>query len=211
MLKQIQSVPPQTADDLQRRRMNYAQFLEWDGRNPHVEWVDGEVVDMAPISDGHNDLSGLLLALLRTFVESSNLGVIRYEPFQMKTGPKLPGRSPDIMFVARKNVLRLKKTHLEGPADLVIEIISEGSRGVDRGEKYFEYEKGGVREYWLIDPIRKQAEFYLLGRDGLYHLGPVEDDIFRSVVLKGLWLKVGWLWRKPLPSVLAVQKRWKLI
>jgi Uma2 family endonuclease len=91
-----------------------------------------------------------------------------------------------------------------------VEIISPGSQSIDRGDKYYEYEEGGVREYWLIDPLRKKAEFYLLGRNGQYRLAPTEGDVFRSVVLKGLWLDVGWLWRKPLPSVLAVQKEWKL-
>ena len=34
----------------------------------------------------------------------------------------------------------LKKTHLDGPADLVVGIISEESRLRDRGEKFAEYE-----------------------------------------------------------------------
>jgi hypothetical protein len=42
------------------------------------------------------------------------------------------------------------------------------SRSRDRGEKYYEYEEGGVREYWLIDPVRRKAEFYQLGADGYY-------------------------------------------
>ena len=191
--------------------MTYAEFLKWEGSNPHVEWVNGEVVPMAPVSNDHTDLGVFLLTILQCWVQARDAGQLKYEPFQMKTGPKLPGRAPDIFFIEKRNLVRVKKSHLEGPADLVIEIISPGSRAIDRGEKYFEYEKGGVREYWLIDPLRKQAEFYLLGRDGVYHLAPIANDVFHSVVLKGLWLKVGWLWRKPLPSVLTVQKEWKLI
>jgi Uma2 family endonuclease len=145
------------------------------------------------------------------WVEVHDAGQIKCDPFQMKTGPGLPGRAPDILFVAKRNLSRLKRLYLDGPADLVIEIISEGSRAVDRGEKYYEYEKGGIREYWLLDPLRKQAEFYRLGRDRLYHAVPIgEDGRFESAVLKGLWLNVEWLWRKPLPSVLVVQKAWKL-
>ena len=191
--------------------MSYAKFLRWDGANPHVEWVHGEVVEMPPVSDEHSDKQVFLLTALGSFVDAYDLGELRIAPFQMKTGPTLPGRSPDILFVAKKNVSRLKKNHLEGPADLVVEIISPGSQSIDRGEKYFEYEAGGVKEYWLIDPLRKQAEFYVRGRDGLYHLAPIENGRFHSVVLKGLWLKVAWLWKKPRPSVLAVQKEWKLI
>lgn len=191
-----------------RPRMTYKQFLEWDGENQHVEWVDGEVVPMAPIGDVHQDIGRWLITLLTLFVDDFELGAIRYEPFQMKTGPTLPGRAPDIIFIAKRNLSRLKKNHFEGPADLVIEIISPGSGATDRGEKYYEYEQGGVREYWLIDPRRKQAEFNQLGRDGVYHLIEPKDGIFRSSVLKGLWLDVSWLWQKPLPSTPEIWKKW---
>lgn len=190
-------------------RMTYAEFLRReDGQ--HTEWVDGEVVAMAPISIEHNDLTVFLLQILGPWAQSHDLGTLKCEPYQMKTGPDLPGRSPDIMFIAKRNLSRLKKTHLEGPADLVIEIISPGSQSVDRGEKYYEYEKGGVREYWLIDPIRRRAEFYVLCKDGSYRLASIEEGIYRSAVMKGLWLKVAWLWQKPLPSVLDILKVWKL-
>ena len=167
---------------------------------------------MTPISDQHNDLGGFLLALLRHFVEAHELGIVRYEPSQMKTAPELPGRAPDIFFVAKENFQRLKKTHLEGPAELVVEIISPESRARDRGEKFYEYEQGGVREYWLIDPVRKQAEFYHLGKNRIYRLMPISDNgLFRSAVLEGLWLKVEWLWQEPLPPLLSVLKEWRLV
>jgi Uma2 family endonuclease len=113
--------------------------------------------------------------------------------------------------ILKKNLRRLKKNHLQGPADLVVEVISPGSRGTDRGDKFDEYEKGGVKEYWLIDPERDSAEFYLLRRDKRYHLMPIEDGILRSVVLKGMWIRVDWLWQRPLPKALTVLKEWGLV
>jgi Uma2 family endonuclease len=115
-----------------------------------------------------------------------------------------------IFFVASENRGRIKTNFLDGPADLVIEVISPESLQRDRGEKFFEYEQGGVREYWLIDPLRRQADFYIRGDDELYHAGAIVDGIYRSEVLKGLWLRVGWLWQGPLPSVLGVIKEWCL-
>ena len=81
----------------------------------------------------------------------------------MKIGPDLPGREPDILFIAREHLDRFRDTYLDGPADLVVEIISRDSRARDRGDKFYEYEQGGVREYWLLDYLRRQAEFYQLG------------------------------------------------
>lgn len=167
---------------------------------------------ISPASNEHQDLAGFLTALLRYFVEANRLGVIRFAPFQMKTGPSLPGREPDVIFVANEHRNRLKRTHLDGPADLVIEIISKDSRARDRGEKFYEYEQAGVPEYWLLDYLRKQAEFYSLGDDGFYHsVSADKDGIFRSVVLDGLWLKVDWLWQEPLPPLMTVLKEWGLV
>ncbi|HXG66626.1 MAG TPA: Uma2 family endonuclease [Blastocatellia bacterium] len=193
-------------------KITYQEFLDWLDDNTHAEWVNGEVALMSPVSKPHQDIARFLLNLISYFVESHQLGAVYYDPFQMKTGPDLPGRAPDILFVARENLSRLKDTYLDGPADLVVEVISPESRARDRGEKFYEYEQGGVREYWLLDPFRKQAEFYLLGEDGIYRLAPVgEDGVFRSRVLEGLWLRVNWLWQEPLPPLMDILRQWRLI
>jgi Uma2 family endonuclease len=193
------------------KRISYREFLANYPEDAHLEWVNGEVVPMAPIPDGHQDVGGFLLTLMRTYVNQKELGFVRHEPFQMKTGPGLPGRSPDILFVAKANKKRIKKNRLDGPADLAVEIISPESIGRDRGEKFGEYEQGGVREYWLIDPQRKQAEFYTRDKTGIYRLMPIEkDSTFRSKVLSGFWIKTNWLWQHPLPSEWSIIKQWNL-
>jgi Uma2 family endonuclease len=191
------------------RKVSYEQFLNGDWGTHHVEWVKGEVVMMAPVSGEHDDITVFLLSIINPFVQAKRLGMVRKEPFQMKTGPDLPGRSPDIIFVAQQNVPKLRKTFLEGPADLVVEVVSPGTEGTDRGDKFSEYEQGGVKEYWLIDPLRKQADFYQRGDEGIFHLMPVEGNIMRSQVLAGLWLNVTWLWDRP--DVIGVLKEWGLI
>jgi Uma2 family endonuclease len=194
-----------------RRRMTYEQFLDWLDEETHAEWVDGEVVFMAPIHDDHSLVNGFLLSVVREFVHLKKLGKVFFEPFQMKTGPELPGRSPDLIFVSKRNLKRLHPTYLEGPADLAVEIISPGSRSLDRGDKFEEYEAGGVREYWIIDPKRKEADFFELGRDGRYRKMPLVDGVFRSRVLKGFWLREKWLWQSPQPTVSDVLREWKLL
>ncbi|HZL35572.1 MAG TPA: Uma2 family endonuclease [Tepidisphaeraceae bacterium] len=192
------------------KRITYRQFLELDDEYQHAEWVDGKVILMPPVSNLHTILSVFLLGLLDFYVDTNQLGELKHDPFQMKTGPDLPGRAPDILFVAKKNLGRLKKNHLEGPADLVIEITSRSTRATDRGDKHYEYERGGVKEYWLLDPERKQAEFNILGRDGIYQpaiLG--RDRVFHIAAIKGLWLKVDWLWQRP--AKLEVIRQWGLI
>ena len=192
--------------------MSYEEFLAWADEGSHVEWVDGEVVFMSPVSKEHQLLAAFLAALLQFFVEANKLGLVLTAPFQMKLALRPSGREPDVIFIARERLGDLKNAYLDGPADVAIEVISPDSRARDRGDKYYEYEQAGVREYWMFDPIRKQAEFYRLGSDGVYSVvAPGGDGIFRSAVLEGLWLKVEWLWQEPLPPLMSVLKDWGLV
>ncbi len=191
--------------------ISYERFLETVGEDVRAEWVEGKIFKMSPPSDRHQNISRFLSALLSHYAEAFDLGAVRPAPFQMKTGEALPGREPDILFVAQANLERLKKNRLEGPADVAVEIISPESRARDRGEKFYEYEGGGVREYWLIDPDREQAEFYRLDARGFYQLVPLENGAFESDVLPGLRLEAVWLWQEPLPTLLSILKIWKLI
>ena len=147
--------------------------------------------------------------MLGIYVETHSLGVIRPAPFQMKLEQ---GREPDLLFVASEHLKRLKETYLDGPADLVVEIVSPESVGRDRGTKFYEYERAGISEYWLIDPQTKRAEFYQLAAAGQYQLVPPDGEgIYRSVMLPNFWLRVEWLWQQPLPPVLDVLRELGLI
>lgn len=193
-------------------RVSYEEFLRDADEDVRAEWVDGEVIQMSPASKRHQGLADFLTALLLHFVQAHELGEILSAPFQMKTGPDLPGREPDVLFVARDNLDRLGDTYLAGPADLVVEIVSPESRGRDRGDKFYEYEKGGVREYWLLDPERRQAELYRLTDRGIFEAIPLSPEgRFESAVLPGLWLEPDWLWQEPLPPLLEILQRWGLL
>jgi Uma2 family endonuclease len=212
MAQETTTVPFEGSPPTPPAKMTYEEFLAWADEDTWAEWVDGEVTVLMSASDEHQDLAGFLTALLRLFTEAHQSGVVRPAPFQMKTGPALPGREPDIIFVAREHLDRLKRAYLDGPADLVVEIVSPESRSRDRGTKFYEYEQGGVREYWLLDPLRRQAEFYGLGADGIYRLLEADrNGVVRSLVLPGLWLKVEWLWQEPLPLLLHILREWGVV
>jgi len=193
--------PAVAATAPEKRKMTYEEFLAWADEDTLAEWVDGEVIVASPASQRHQQIVKFLARLLDTYVSSRKLGELLFAPFQVKLGPDLPGREPDLLFVAREHADRLKETHLDGPADLIVEIVSPESRERDRGAKFYEYEAAGVGEYWLIDSQRRQAEFHQLGGDGFYHLIPPDaEGVYRSVVLPGFWLRVDWLWQDPLPT-----------
>lgn len=181
-------------------KITYEEFLAWLDEDTWAEWVDGEVVMLSPASRRHQEIADFLVKVLGMFVEAKNLGIVLSAPFLMKVGPELPGREPDLLFIAASHLDRLRETYLDGPADVVVEITSPESGARDRGEKFYEYERGGVQEYWLIDPERGWAEFYRLGPEGRYR--PIfagREGLYRSEAIPDFWLKVEWLFQEPLP------------
>jgi Uma2 family endonuclease len=188
----------------------FEAFIEWVDEDTSAEWVDGEVVFMSPASTRHQLIIGFLYKLVGFFVEKHSLGIVLNAPYKMKLlryGPE-----PDLLFVANEHLDRVRETFLDGPADLVIEVISFESIGRDRGQKFIAYEAAGIPEYWLFDPDREVAEFYRLGPNGRYQLTPVADDgRYSSFVLPGFWLDVNWLWQVPLPPVLDVLRQLKVL
>ena len=180
-------------------RMSYEEFLDWADEDTLAEWVNGEVIMTSPASNKHQDIAGFLSSVLRPFVEIHRLGVIRIPPFQMK----LPhsGREPDLIFIAGEHLHRLKDNRLEGPGDLVVEVVSPESRVRDMEVKLEEYEEAGVPEYWIIDPAGRRFEARVLeeGRYRLVFYGG--EGVYRSRHLPEFWLRVEWLWQHPKPPV----------
>jgi Uma2 family endonuclease len=190
--------------------LSFEEFLEaYDG--VHAEWVDGKVFVMSPNTTRHTRLLRLLNSVLQYYAEKKKLGEVFLPGMPMRTSERA-GREPDVFFVRNERLDLVREGFFDGPADLAIEIISRESRSRDRGEKFREYEKGGVSEYWLIDPERKMAEAYRLGAGGTYEAVPLGDPpALRSEALPGAWIAVEWLWQDPLPEQWWVHKEWGLI
>ena len=186
--------------------MSYEVFLANVPEDVRAEWVDGEAILMPPPSIAHQLLSAYLVQALGIFVNFHRLGIVLHAPVQMRAADFLPGREPDLVVVLEAHRDRIKKNHIEGPADLVVEIISPESRGRDRGDKHYEYETGGVTEYWLLDPMRQSAEFYLRNEAGQFILAPCPEGIFESRVLEGMKFQVEWLWTQP--RLAEVMRAW---
>lgn len=193
----------ETVDTPQRQAMSYEQYLTFARDEQKVEWVNGEAIIYMPASDIHQDLLGFLYNLISTFSRLLKLGITRQSPFEVKLWSDGPSREPDIFFLAKDSPAQQETNRILGAPDLAVEIVSPGSTRIDRVDKYREYEKAGVKEYWLLDPRprHKRAIFYVLDDEGFYlPVSPDENGIYHSTVLPHFWLKVDWLWQHPLPN-----------
>jgi Uma2 family endonuclease len=206
MLETVETTQPQTTVPTTGGYITFEEYLAQSSDTRICEWVDGEIVSMPGASFEHQTLSDFLLKVISFYVESKNLGLVISSPFAMKLDAQRRGREPDILFVGNERKHLFKKTYLDGAADLAVEIISPESIGRDRGEKFVEYEAAGIREYWLIDPERRQAEFYRLNSDGFYQLISTPEGVFRSEVLPEFFLRVEWFWQEALPTFQALRE-----
>jgi Uma2 family endonuclease len=109
---------------------------------------------------------------------------------------------PDLLVVldARRHLMMPKR--LEGPADFVIEIASEGDPRLDVREKLPRYREAGLPEIWLIDPFTKKLHVEWK-TDAGYQALDLSSGRCESRVVAGFWIEVDWLWQEPLQSTLA--------
>jgi Uma2 family endonuclease len=186
--------------------MTWEEFVEWCHEDTWAEWVDGEVIVFVPTSIAHSRLARFLLFLINLFAQVHHLGEVLAAPTLMRLPSRPSGREPDLLFVAREHHDRMRPTWIEGPADLVIEIVSPESEERDWQTKRAEYAAAGIPEYWVLDRDKQDAAFFLLGSDGQYHRTPLDEaGVFRSQVLPGFWLRVEWLWQSPTPDLAAAE------
>jgi Uma2 family endonuclease len=197
--------PMTQAKQDQRLRMSYEEYLAWAGEDVHAEWVNGEVIVQMPPKQRHQQVVAFLVQLMGLFIQLFQLGRLLPAPFEMLATPDGPAREPDLLFVAREHLDRLTEERLHGPADLVVEVVSDDSVARDRADKFYEYQAAGVREYWILDPRPgyERADFYVLDEQGRYRPVPVDQDgRYSSTVLPGFWFQVDWVLSAEPPSVL---------
>lgn len=157
-----------------------------DGRR--YELIDGVIVVSPAPSLAHQTVSKRLLQLVLPFETVHNLGWVFYAPVEVRLSPSAVVQ-PDLLFVSRARASVLRSTHVDGPPDLVVEILSTSTRHRDLGEKLAVYEAAGVLEYWLADPQNHRFFAYAL-KNGRFEPIPQTGAIVRSVVLPGLEIDV---------------------
>jgi Uma2 family endonuclease len=191
---------PRTREE--RIPMSFDEFLTLPDYL-HAEWVDGEAIIFMTTTEVHARVVFFLARLVADFADEFGLGKVLLAPFGMRLRPDGPYREPDVMFVAMNHGDRVARLGIQGPADLVIELVSEDSASRDRNDKFYEYQEGGIPEYWIYDtrPGRQRIDAYELGADGRYlAILPNEEDRYRSRVLPGFWIRLDWLMLDPLPT-----------
>lgn len=150
---------------------------------PRTELIDGKTVAMSPRPTGNHNAVILNLS----FIFRSYLTGKPCRPFGDGMDLYLTEKDhfvPDFMIVCDKNKIKGGGHHVEGAPDFVVEVLSPGTARRDKGHKKAVYERCGVREYWIISPMERFIEQYVL-ENGAFVLRDVYQH-YRAYELEDL-------------------------
>jgi Uma2 family endonuclease len=169
-------------------RMTASEYAKLPESNQITELIDGEVIVTPAPDDAHQKTSGHTYLVLARLVRD---GELRYAPTDVHLD-EINTVQPDLFWVSGENQkCRLVEGAWEGPPDLVVEILSPSTAHRDYREKYNLYEKYGVREYWIIDPIAKFVEVYTHSGTEFVRQGEFKrGQTFVSPILYGQMIQV---------------------
>jgi Uma2 family endonuclease len=187
------------------RPLTFEEFVRLFGEDDDIELVDGMVVQRVAARDIHEDLQGWLLLIMRGYVSAKGLGIVRGSRTAVKI-TEHRGRLPDIVFVHKENAHIVQEDGIFGTPDLVVEIWSPSDRLSDMLAKEADYKSIGVLEIWFVDQQRRQVRVLRKGREG-YEERVMKRGVLKSEVVEGFWVKVEWLFKKPLPNELEKLQR----
>jgi len=153
---------PQFAQHL---KWTYEDFLLFPDDGKRHELIDGEhIMSPSPFTK-HQQISRNLLVAFSNFLRKYKLGEIFAAPMDVVLSDT-DVVEPDLLFIASEHASIITAKHIMGVPDLVVEIISTGSRKTDEIIKRRLYEQYGVKEYWIIDPELESVKVYRMQEAG---------------------------------------------
>lgn len=156
----------------------YASEDYWnlpDGKR--AELIDGILYDMDPPNFRHQKLVSELHHILMTHVKSQKGGCeVMTAPFAVNlTADDEKWVEPDISVICDRN--KFSYRGCEGAPDFIIEVVSPSSRRMDYAVKMNLYADAGVREYWIVDPMKERTTVYFFEEDIAPVVFPFDRDI----------------------------------
>ena len=126
------------------------------------EIIDGELYEMPAPTSAHARAIVALMRLLLPIIDRLG-GELLFAPLDVFFAGADPVE-PDILVLLPGGRGRVVRHGVVGPPDLLIEVLSPSNRAHDQVRKRALYARGGVREYWIVDPDAASIE--IIGADG---------------------------------------------
>lgn len=166
------------------RPLTYDDLAQMPDDGKRYEVIDGELLVNPSPAKAHQRLQRRIGWLFKS-LEESDAGEVFFAPVDVRLSP-YDIVQPDLLFLLphRLEIYRPSGV-VEGPPDIVVEILSPSTRSIDQIRKAALYARGGVPEYWIADPDTPSLMIYEL-QQGQYRPVPAEAGQSRSLVLPDL-------------------------
>jgi Uma2 family endonuclease len=172
----------------------YADYLLWHF-SERVELLRGKIRQIAAPSRKHQDISGKIQYALTTALLKSSCKVYN-APFDVRLTRTREDKDaitvvqPDLCVIC--DPAKLDARGCNGAPDLIIEILSPGNSRTEMKDKFELYQEAGVLEYWVVSPIEKTIQVWVLNEQGIYiGLQPkVEGDLLTTPIVPKLEVDV---------------------
>ncbi len=165
------------------RKYTWDDYKNWpDGERWEI--INGEAYSMTPApTTKHQRISMQMTIALANHFRGKPC-----ETFYAPTDVVLDQSNivqPDLIVVCDKS--KITEANIQGAPDLIIEILSQSTALKDKREKKDIYERFGVREYIIVNPMDDTLERYVLedgqyGRQNIFNW----DELFASKIFPGL-------------------------
>ena len=175
-------------------RLTYAEYAGLPETGRRYELHEGRLTVVPSPSSKHQIVLGNLFERLHAYVRVHQLGRVFSAPIDLILSQESVCQ-PDLLFLPQENCHFITDRGVQGPPDLVVEILSEGTEARDRREKFQLYFLFGVPEYWIIDAEGKKLEMYRRTSDRYELFRTLQPpDALNSPRFPGFTLQIEELW-----------------
>ena len=175
------------ADD---RRLTYDDYVLFPDDGRRHELIDGKHYVTPSPNLRHQVLIGRLHFEIESYLrQHRGLGQVFLARLDV-VFTKWDVVEPDLLYVASDRADILTEMNVQGAPSLVIEILSPGTRRMDEQRKRQLFDRGGVREYWIVDGKRDVVQVFVRQEDGSFpriaQLRREHSDVLTTSLMPGL-------------------------
>lgn len=172
------------------RRASYEEFLDLTRDNEdRYEYIDGEIYLLSSPKMKHQMALSELFGLFFNWFQGRTCRafVAPYDITLRRSLENINVVQPDIMVICDLEEKLNDHDYYMGVPELVVEILSESTRSKDLIKKLDLYMSGGVREYWIVNPLNREVTIYLFeDKDIKNSMTYRKSEIAQSYVFEGL-------------------------
>ena len=175
----------------------YGDYIRWS-EDERWELIDGVAYMMTAPNTKHQQLAWKIAAQIENYLSSRETGCQAFfAPFDVRL-PDADEDDRDVKSTVQPDIViicdpgKLDEKGCRGAPDFVIEILSPSTASKDSITKMELYERHGVKEYWIVDPINDLVFVRVIGKDARYGSTKTfkTKDVIEATVLPGLAVKL---------------------